>query len=141
MRQNEKALILALISFLSLKRLCPKSAKFPQNPLFLLFFLWEILPRTSKCPRTPLFFLSENNALDQCPGPQYLAETAPDPNILYFSRQKILPWTSSGHRHPPTSDDELALIEELRCLDMKEERLKREKNDRIVWLQELIEKK
>ena len=40
-----------------------------------------------------------------------------------------------------SDDDELALIEELCCLDLKEERLKREKNDKIVQLQELIEKK
>ena len=49
--------------------------------------------------------------------------------------------TDSEHEDQQASDDELPLTEELRCLDMKEERLKREKNDRIVRLQELIEKK
>ena len=44
----------------------------------------------------------------------------------------------SEHEDEQASDDELALIEELCYLDMKEERLKREKNDKI---QELIEKK
>ena len=49
--------------------------------------------------------------------------------------------TDSEHEDEQASDDELALIEELHCLDMKKERLKREKNDRLVRLQELIEKK
>ena len=50
MRQNEKALPLALISFLSFNRLCPKhvlgthyySTKFPRNPLFLFVFVGDI---------------------------------------------------------------------------------------------------
>ena len=63
MRQNEKALPLALISFLSLNRLCPKHA--PEHIIivqsspgthYFYSFLWEILPQTSKCLRTPLFF-------------------------------------------------------------------------------------
>ena len=47
----------------------------------------------------------------------------------------------SEHEDEQASDDELALIEELCCLDLEEERLRREKNDKIVQLQELIEKK
>ena len=80
-------LTLALISFLSVKRLCPKVprntllwGKVPPNPLFLLFlcgkycpglpnasephyfnyFCWKIMPRTTS----------------------YLDETAPDPTIF-----------------------------------------------------------
>ena len=37
--------------------------------------------------------------------------------------------TDSEREDDQASDDELALIEKLRCLDMKEEGLKREKND------------
>ena len=61
MRQNEKALLLVLISLLSLNRLCRKRAPehiiVQSSPKPTIFFLWEILPRTSKCPVTPLFFI------------------------------------------------------------------------------------
>ena len=69
MRQNEKALLLALISFLSLNRLCPKHIIIVQSSPgthYFYSFLWEILPRTSKRPEPHycLLFLSENNAPD-----------------------------------------------------------------------------
>ena len=41
--------------------------------------------------------------------------------------QAIKTLTDSEHEDEQASDDELALIEELSCLDTKEERLKREK--------------
>ena len=46
----------------------------------------------------------------------------------------------SGHEDDQANNDALALIEELCCLDVKEERLKGEKNEGIVCLQELIER-
>ena len=49
--------------------------------------------------------------------------------------------TDSDHGDDQTNDDKLALIEELRCLDMKEERLTRENSRMIVPQQELIDKK
>ena len=55
--------------------------------------------------------------------------------------QAIKTLMDSEHEDEQASDDELALMEELCCLDLKEERLKRENNDKIVQLQELIEKK
>ena len=67
--------------------------------------------------------------------------TLSDAEALNRHVQAIKTLTDSEHEDEQASDDELALIEELRSLDMKEERLKREKNDRIVRLQELIEKK
>ena len=64
MRQNEKALILALISFLWLNRLlsekCPGThyyrVKFPQNPLLLLFFVGNITP-DFQMPQNPTIFI------------------------------------------------------------------------------------
>ena len=87
MRQNEKALPLALISFLSLNRLCPKRApehiiivqiKFPRNPLFLFVFVGDIaldfwMPQNS----TIFYYFSRSSAPDHiifgwdCPGPDY----------------------------------------------------------------------
>ena len=101
MKQNEKALILALISLLSLNRLCPKSAlkhiiKGQSSPRshYLLFFCGKYcsgLPNARE-PHYFLLFLQENIAPDHCPGPQYvyLVETVPDPTIFYFSRSRIL---------------------------------------------------
>ena len=95
MRQNEKALLLALISFLSFNRLCPKQAlehiivQSSPGTHYFYSFLCEMMPQTSKCLRTPLFFIT-------FPGPVprttlYLAETAPDPTMFYFSRYKFCP--------------------------------------------------
>ena len=101
MRQNEKTFISASISFLVLNRLCPKSA--PEHIIIGL-----------SSPRTHYFyyFFVGNIALDfQIPQDRtisnyfcrkimprttlYLVETAPDPTIFYFSRQKIFPGTAS----------------------------------------------
>ena len=64
MRQNEKALLLVLISLLSLNRLCRKRApehiitvQSSPKPTIFILFLWEILLLTSKCPITSLFFI------------------------------------------------------------------------------------
>ena len=64
MRQNEKALLLVLISLLSLNRLCGERApehiitvQSSPKPTIFILFLWEILLRTSKCPITSLFFI------------------------------------------------------------------------------------
>ena len=114
MRQNEKALLLSLISFLSLNSLCPKSA--PEHIIivqsspgthYFYSFLWEILPQTSKCPRTPLIFyyfcrtLMPRTTL-------YLAETARTPLFFIFLDKKFCPGLlrtcpglGPGHRHPP----------------------------------------
>ena len=76
MRQNEEAVILALMSFLSLNRLCPKSApeqvikgqgcpglpNAPEPLTIFDYFCWIILPWTTLC----------------------LVETVPDPTIFYF---------------------------------------------------------
>ena len=70
MRQNEKELMLALISFSSLNRFCPKSTpehiikgQTSPRPHYFYYFLREILPWTTL----------------------YLVETALDHTIFYFS--------------------------------------------------------
>ena len=119
MRQSEKVLLLALISFLSLNRLCPKSvpethyyiAKFPWNPLFLIFFCGKYCPGLLNAaePHYFLLFLSENNAPDQCPGPHYIWLRLPlTPLFFIFLDKKFCPGLlrtcpglGPGHRHPP----------------------------------------
>ena len=101
MRQNEKALLLALISFLSLNRLsekCPGThyygTNFPRNPLFLFFFCGKYCPGLLNAPEPHYFllFLSNNNAPDQCPGLHYIWLRLPrTPLFFIFLDKKFCP--------------------------------------------------
>ena len=108
MRQNEKALILALISFLLLNRLCPKSApehiikgQTSPDPTIFTIFLWEILPRTSKCPETPLLFIIFVGKY--CPEPHKIWLRLPRTHYILFD----LTWTDLVGVSSPSSSNTL----------------------------------
>ena len=94
MRQNKKALILAVISFLLLNKLCMKSA-----PLFLLHFCGKYCPGLPNDPEPHYFYYFCWKILPQTT--LYLVETTPDPTIFIFPDKKFcfgLPQSWSGTR-------------------------------------------
>ena len=110
MRQNEKALLLALISFLSVEqtvRKVPRSTllqcKVPPKPTIFILFCGKYCPGLLNAPEPHYFllFLSENNDPDHI----YIWLRLPrTPLFFIFLDKKFCPGPAPGHRPPPITN-------------------------------------